>query len=167
MPTSRRSPRCGAALTVGSGFDTVTVTDAEASVVPFVFLAASVIVPVPFEGPPKKSTVIVVVVPASRATEVGERVQLPGTRLPLHVVTTRLNVSELRVESVNVVLPELFAFTLAVPLPSCVRLTVGILPKPGVAARTVRDPSIGSSASATLRGNVRQRVVRRSMRRTG
>jgi hypothetical protein len=51
-PTSRRSPRWGAAVTVGSGCDTVTVAEAEVSVPPLVFLAVSVTVPLPGELPP-------------------------------------------------------------------------------------------------------------------
>jgi hypothetical protein len=97
----------------------VTATVAVASVVPPVFFAVKVRVPAPAAAPLLNDDEIVVSAPSASVTEVGVRVQLPGTRLPLQVVTVRLIVSEapLTLVSVNVVLLDALTLIVAVPPP--------------------------------------------------
>jgi hypothetical protein len=155
---------------VGAAF-TVTVTLEEANVEPLVFWAASVSVPVPGLALPLNDTLIVVAAPEARFTEVGEGEQLPESRLPLQTVATRFTVSVpvLMFVSVNVVELEALVLTLAVPLPSWLRLTDGMLrdgislPRTGVA---FTGPGT-SSASTPSRYDMASTAVRRGARRPG
>jgi len=108
--------------------------------------------------------------PFGRLTEVGELVQLAAARLPSHTVTTRftVKVDTLRLVSVKVVLLDAFVFTLAVPLPSWLRLTEGMTPAPGGRARMVRGTRSASTTSVGARRYARiQRNRRRSWEKRG
>jgi len=153
--TSMRSPACGVRLIVGACTvpTTVTVTVAlESVVVPF--LAASVNVPVPAAVPPVKLLVTVRMSPEFIVADVGDRVQLFAARLPLHAVTTNdtVTVCVPVFVAVNVVLPVLFALTVAVPPASLDRRTTIVLLSVGAATGVVAALFRGTVVACAERG---------------